>query len=129
MRTKRLSDRKFGLLLAAVLGLISTVSWIVKGAPPVWLAATALVLLTLAGLAPGLLLPLNRLWEKLGHVLGLISNTVLLGAFYFVVLTPFGLLMRALSSDPMRRRLAPAATSYFTPVQRQASRQTLADMF
>lgn len=74
-------------------------------------------------------MPLNRLWEQLGHALGLVSNSILLGVFFYAVITPFGLLMRLMAADPMHRRTSRAAGSYFTAVQRQANRETFPDLF
>lgn len=74
-------------------------------------------------------MPLNRLWEQLGHRLGLVSNTVLLGIFFYLMITPFGVVMRLLSTDPMQRRTDPGAQTYFTSVQRHANPETYSDMF
>ena len=129
MQAKRLSDRKFGFMFAIVFSLIAIITWFVNGSYQYWAAAIALTFLSVALAWPPLLMPLNRLWEQLGHRLGLVSNSVLLGAFFYVVITPFGVVMRLISADPMHRRMEPGVDSYFTSVRRQAGPETFPDMF
>ena len=129
MQAKRLSDRNFGLMFAAVFSLIAVVVWLVNGSYQYWAAEIAVAFLLVALVWPAALMPLNRLWEQLGHRLGLVSNAVLLSTFFYLLITPFGVAMRLLSTDPMRRRTDPGAESYFTSVRRQANRDTFPDMF
>jgi hypothetical protein len=129
MRAKRLSDRKFGLAFTVFFSLIAVIAWLVNGSYQYWAMAIALAFLFVALVWPALLMPLNRLWEQLGHGLGLVTNSVLLGAFFFAIITPFGVVMRLIASDPMQRRTNRGDQSYFTPVRRQASSETLPDMF
>jgi hypothetical protein len=116
-------------MFAIVFSLVAAVVWLVNGSLQLWAAAAALAFLAVALVRPMLLMPLNRLWEQLGHRLGLVSNSVLLGTFFYAIMTPFGVVMRLVSTDPMHRRRDPGAASYFTSVRRQASRETFSDMF
>lgn len=129
MAAARLSDRNFGLSFAAVFGLIATVGWFVIGSYYPWVVGTALAFLSTALVWPTLLLPLNRLWEQLGHCLGRVSNSIILSTFFYAVITPVGVLMRLIGTDPMHRRMDRGADSYFTPIRRQASPETFPDMF
>lgn len=129
MQAKRLSDKNFGLMFAVVFGLIAMVVWLVNGSYQYWAVAVASAFFFVAIVWPAALMPLNRLWERLGHRLGLVSNAVLLGAFFYLMITPFGVVMRLLSIDPMHRRTDRTAESYFMPVRRQANPETFSDMF
>jgi hypothetical protein len=65
-------------------------------------------LLLLAGLVvPERLGPIRRAWMRLGHALSRITAPVFLGAVYFVVLAPVGLLMRMFGRSPLVRPPAP----------------------
>lgn len=129
MKAKRLSDRQFGLMFSLVFALVAIVVWFVNGSYQYWAAVVAAAFLLLSLVRPVLLLPLNRLWMQLGHGIGLVSNTVLLGAFYFLIVMPFGWGIRFLSEDPMQRRARREADSYFVPVRRHANPKTFPDMF
>ena len=128
MDPKPLSDRNFGLVFAVVFFGIAAVLWLISGSYHSWLIAIALAFLLVALTWPMLLMPLNRLWMRFGHRLGLIVNTVLLGTFFYAMVTPFGIALRLFSADPMRRRTE-TTESYFSPVQRQAGPDTFSDMF
>ncbi|MEZ5856569.1 MAG: hypothetical protein R3D67_18160 [Hyphomicrobiaceae bacterium] len=106
------SDRSTGLVLAAA-SLIATIVWW-RTVPAV--AATglgiALLLASVAVLAPHLLRPLNIAWMGLATVLGRIVGPVAMAIMYLAAIIPFGLVMQY-RSDPLRRRPNEAGESYW----------------
>lgn len=124
----RPSDRAFGLVFAALFAFVTLIGWLLAGRVLLWSAATALALLLTALLAPGLLLPLNRIWGLLGARLALLVNRVLLSLFFYLVILPFGLASR-LRGGLLRRRPDPDAQTYWGPVRRQARADNYLDMF
>lgn len=79
-------------------------------------AAWAAVSACFAGaalLAPQVLQPLNRLWFRLGLLLHAVVNPLLLGAMFFVVMTPIGLLMRLLGKRPIPMAFDRGAGTYW----------------
>ncbi len=54
-----------------------------------------------------LLLPLNKLWIRLGLLLGMVVSPIVLGIMFFVLFTPIGLLMRLFGRDELRLKLKP----------------------
>jgi len=64
---------------------------------------------------PALLAGLNRLWIKLGVLLGKVVGPIALGVLFFGVLTPLGAVMRLTGKDPLRRKHDPRAASYWMP--------------
>jgi hypothetical protein len=62
---------------------------------------------------PAVLAPLNRIWTRFGLLLHRIVSPVVLGVMFFGVVTPMGLVMRALGKDPLRLRFDPAARTYW----------------
>ena len=79
---KRASDRAFGLVFAGLFGLIALIGWLLSGGILTWAIATSGALLLLAAVVPGVLMPLNRLWTRLGYRVAMVSNHVLLGSFF-----------------------------------------------
>ena len=126
---KTLSDRAFGFTFAAVFALISVVGWFVFNTLLIWAVVLWGTFLALALIAPWILLPLNRLWMWLALGIGHVVNFLLLSAFFFVVVLPFGVAMRLLRKDPMKRKMDPRARSYWTAVERHASTEVFKDMF
>jgi hypothetical protein len=74
----------------------------------------------------GLLLPpvarrFHILWMRLAVALGYINSRILLSLMFYLVFTPYGLVMRLCGRDPLRRRGA-RRDSYWIP--RKVTRQT-----
>jgi len=59
------------------------------------------LLLVLVMAAPRLFHLPARLWFGLAHLLGAVSNRVLLSLVYVVIVVPIGLLLRLLGKDPL----------------------------
>lgn len=76
-----------------------------------WGAGAALALVYYA--VPGLRRPMFVGWMYAAYPIGLVVSHVLLGLIYFGVVTPIGLLMRALGHDPMARRFDRSARTYW----------------
>ncbi|MHC8508147.1 MAG: SxtJ family membrane protein [Rhodospirillales bacterium] len=125
---RRLSNRAFGLMFCAVFAVVSGVAWFVFDARVMWTIYASAGFFTAALAAPWILLPLNRLWGLFALRLGAFNNKLLLGLFFFLVVTPMGAAMRLFGRDSMHRARAPGA-SYFTPVGRKSDSSTLPDMF
>ena len=125
----RQTNRAFGLTFAGVFTVIAVVGWAVFDTLPRWALATAAVFLIIALALPVLLLPLNRLWEKLAGGLGHLNNHLILGLFFYGFVPPVGLLMRLVSKDPMCRAPDRTVDSYLTPVGRKAGAETYRDLF
>lgn len=98
--------RSFGYAVGAVLvGIAAIVCWR-SGWPPGPVAyglAGAGGLLLFAGLvAPVALRPVYRAWMVLAFVLGYVMTRVVLTLVYYLLVTPIGLVRRALGKDPVR---------------------------
>jgi len=107
------SDRSFGFVFAAFFAVLATYNWWHQRAIwPLYLAV-AVAFLAVALLWPNALAPANRLWTKLGHILGMIVSPIVLSLMFFLVVTPTGLLMRLLGKDPLRLRRDSGAGSYW----------------
>ncbi len=129
MTQPRLSDRKFGLIFAAVFAIFAVIGWFGFGVVLRWAMVCSATFLTLALVVPGVLLPLNRLWGLLTGRIHRVVNFTLLALFFYLLVLPFGLVMRLFGRDPMGRARAPETASYWTPVTRHTDETTLPDMF
>jgi len=109
------SNRSFGFVFTVVFLLIALWPLFYKEGFRWWACGVALGFGLLAIFRPTLLSGLNRLWTKLGLLLGKIVSPVALGIVFYAVLTPLGIAMRLTGKDPLRLKLDPDARTYWIP--------------
>ena len=78
-----------------------------------WLSAIALAFLLVSLARPQLLAPLNRAWTQLAMLLYYVTNPIILGLIFFLIVTPLGLLMRWAGQDNLHPRPDRTAKSYW----------------
>jgi hypothetical protein len=106
------SDRAFGLVIAGV-SLLVALGPVRHGQAPRWWAfAFASVFALVALLKPALLATLNRLWTKLGVLLGKVVSPIALGILFYGVLTPVAIIIRVAGQDPLQLKLDRDADTY-----------------
>src|SRR5438874_6970335 len=97
--------RKFGVLVGGVFGLLAIWCWW-RGKPAFpFLLAAAVPLVSLGLIWPRSLKWVYIGWMSLALVLGLVVSSVLLTVFFYLVVTPIGLLARAVGKDFLSLRL------------------------
>lgn len=111
--TKLGSDRNFGLVMAAATAILGALPLLHGGAPHWYLLAVAAALAVLALAAPRALFPLNYLWFRFGLLLHRVISPVIIGAVFFLCVTPTGVVMRWLGKDLMQLRRRDDLSSYW----------------
>ena len=64
-----------------------------------------------------ILLPFNKLWMKFGLLIGMIVNPIVIGVIFFVLITPYALVMRIYGRDELSLRLKKNNTHWKTRLQ------------
>ena len=129
MPTPRLNNRTFGLIFATIFTIVFNVAWFVFQTRLDWALIVAGIFLVTALVCPIALLPLNRFWGRIAHKIAIMNNYLLLGLFFFLIITPFSIVMRLAGRDPLRRKLGSSAEVYWTTPARQPDAHTFNDMF
>lgn len=96
------SDRAFGLVFAAVFGVVA--AWpLVHGGGGIqgWAISAAAAFLLVSLLWPHSLAPLNRAWAKFGLLLQRIVSPVLLAAMFYLLILPIGIFLRLRGRRPL----------------------------
>jgi hypothetical protein len=108
------SDRAFGFVFAGFFALVAVLP-VLSGRPVRWWSVgVALVFLAIARIRPALLRPLNRLWTRLGHLLGKVTTPIVVGLIFYGVITPVGWLRRMLGGESaLRLAYEPDKPSYW----------------
>ena len=115
------SNRSFGFLFFVVFFAISFWPLISQGDLRLWAFILSLVFLVLGVLNSKLLTPLNKLWFKFGILLGSIVSPIVMGAIFFIIVTPVGLIMRFLGKDLLRINKNKLVSTYWIKHDKQQS--------
>jgi len=112
-KIERGSERSFGIVFCIFFSFVGLCPLLDSGGPRLWSLILAFILLMLSYLAPKTLSIPNKLWFKLGWVLGLIIAPILMALVYFVTVVPTGLIMKLLGKDLVGLKFDKNAKSYW----------------
>jgi hypothetical protein len=102
--TKIPSERSFGLFFVVVFSLAS--GYAHYKSLPLELSTifflVSIIFLVLVIFCPKLLGPLNRAWFALGIFLGKIASPLVLGLIFFLIITPYAVVMRLAGRDALK---------------------------
>ena len=105
--------RKFGLMVGGVFILVSVLLVLRhKSAYPFFLGA-GLVLTALGAIWPRALKYIYLGWMALAFTLGFVMSNLILTLFFFLVVTPIGLVARLFGKDFLARKWHTQAASYW----------------
>lgn len=91
--------------------LFSLIAW--KNYPSnlsIAFAGLVALMLFLLSFMPFFLRPAFRVWLKIAHFIGRVNTQVILTLLYYLVFTPYGMVMRLFGRDPLQRQLKSAGT-------------------
>lgn len=113
--------RKFGFstgaIIAALFGIL--LPWLLELRWPTWPWIVLAALTVPALLAPAALRPVYRGWMTFGMLANRITAPLILGAVFFLLISPLGLLRGLLGKNDMRHAFRKSTVSYRVPSQRK----------
>ncbi len=63
-------------------------------------------------IAPRTVRPFYRLWMRFGFFMSAIMNRLILGIVFYLIILPFGIILRIRGLDPLKRKLDREVKSY-----------------
>ena len=93
------SNRSFGLVFFAFFLIISIFPLFKNGDLRIWSLIVGIIFLVLGILRSEILTPLNRIWFKIGVILGNFISPIVMGFIFFFVVTPISLIMKLFGKD------------------------------
>ena len=107
------SNRKFGIFFSLVFLLLALYLNQFSSQTLIFTSLVVSVFFLLAALFfDSILLPLNKLWMKLGTLLGMIVSPLVMSIIFFGIFMPIGLLMRLFGRDELRLKMKPRASHW-----------------
>ena len=93
------SNRNFGIVFSIVFLIIAIWPILNQNEIRIWSIIISLIFLILGLINSKFLSPLNKVWFKFGVILGSVIAPIVMGIVFFFVVTPTGLIMKALGKD------------------------------
>lgn len=105
--------RQFGVIVGGVFLGVGLWPWVWDGTSPrLWALGLGAALSVFGAVCPSVLKPVHKGWMFIGHTLGWINTRIILGLFFYAMLTPMGVLARMLGKDFMHMRSDSDAETY-----------------
>lgn len=107
------SDRAFGIVFSIVFLIVGLFPLVGGGSVTWWPFAVSAIFLVAAVAFSSVLAPLNKVWTRFGLLLHRVTNPIIMGILFFIVVTPVGLVMRLFGKRFLHQELERGADSYW----------------
>lgn len=105
--------REFGIVIAIALTVLATIAlWRGRATYP-YLYAAAVVFAASGIAVPKMLTPLQKAWMAFSVAMGFVMSRVILSVIFYAVMTPIGLIMKAMGRDIIDERIEKPKASYW----------------
>ena len=108
------SNKSFGLVFFVIFIIIALWPLLNDGNIRIWSIIVSIIFLILGLLNSKILTPFNKLWMRLGALLGTIVSPIVMGVVYFGIITPIGLIMKLFGKDVLNLKLDKNKKTYWT---------------
>ena len=108
------SNKSFGLVFFVIFFIIALWPLLNDGNIRIWSIIVSIIFLILGLLNSKILTPFNKLWMRLGALLGIIVSPIVMGVVYFGIITPIGLIMKLFGKDVLNLKLDKNKKTYWT---------------
>ncbi len=109
--------RDFGLTTGVIVALIFGLffPWLLDLGLVWWPWVLFGVLSIMALAMPMTLQPVYKIWMRFGLMMSKITTPIIMGAVFYLIITPAALVMKVFSRDPLHRKLVDQESSYRVP--------------
>ena len=110
MNNKINSNRTFGILFFLVFLVIGI--WPITNGEYLrwWSIIISLIFLFLGIINSKILTPFNKIWIKIGELLGRVVAPIVMAIIYFFIITPMSILLKLLRKDLLKIKFSPETT-------------------
>ncbi|MCX5694959.1 MAG: SxtJ family membrane protein [Candidatus Omnitrophica bacterium] len=107
------SLKKFGITMAVCFLLIALLIFLKQRNFSLPVFSIALAFLLAAFIIPGALKPVYIIWMRLAGILGWINTRILLLAVFYLVFTPFSIVLRLMRKDLLDMKISKDKLTYW----------------
>ena len=110
MNNKKNSNRTFGILFFLVFLVIGIWPILNNEGLRWWSIIISLIFLFLGIINSKILTPFNKIWIKIGELLGRVVAPIVMAIIYFFIITPMSILLKLLRKDLLKIKFSPVTT-------------------
>ena len=110
MHNKKNSNRTFGILFFLVFLVIGIWPILNNEGLRWWSIIISLIFLFLGVINSKILTPFNKIWIKIGELLGRVIAPIVMAIIYFFIVTPMAILLKLLRKDLLKIKFSPVTT-------------------
>ena len=99
---KKKDNITFGILFCTIFLVIALYPLKDEGTIRLWSIYIMVIFALITIIRPSLFTFINKLWIKLGFMLGRVISPFVMAFIFFVIVTPIGILLRIFQKDVMR---------------------------
>tara|TARA_A100001015_G_scaffold233149_1_gene264207 strand:- start:1498 stop:1884 length:387 start_codon:yes stop_codon:yes gene_type:complete len=107
------SNKSFGIVFFIFFLLVSLYPLTNDESIRYWSLTISIIFLILGLLNSNLLSPLNKIWFRLGILLGKLISPLIMGIIFFLVVTPIGLIMKIIKKDLLNLKFRKDKETYW----------------
>jgi hypothetical protein len=115
LKTDDRALRKFGLMVGGVFAVLGFLFWLRHKAHYPYFLWPGAALILLGAILPRTLKYVYIAWMSVAFVMGFMMAHVILTLFFFLIITPIGLIARVFGKDFLSLKLDRGAESYWIP--------------
>lgn len=117
--------RKFGLTFALIIAVLFgfLIPWIFDLDYRWWPWVVAVIFTLWSLIAAQTMAAFYQLWMRFGLLLNAVTSRIILGAVFYLMILPIGIIMRLRKHDPMARTWNSHSASYRTTSQKSKAKQ------
>ena len=110
MSNKKNSNRSFGILFFLVFLIVGIWPILNNENMRWWAIVISLIFLLLGIINSKILTPFNKIWIKIGEILGKLIAPVVMAVIYFIVITPIAIFLKLFKKDLLKIKFTPVNT-------------------
>ena len=125
------SNKKFGLFFSLVFILLGTYFLLFNKILILsyFFYTLGLIFFLISLIKPSILIILNKLWMKFGHLIGRIVSPIVLGIIFYGIFTPVAIFMRLFGRDELKIRLNKAKSLWVNKKSRIKIKNSFKEQF
>lgn len=123
------SERSFGFVFATFFILVGTFPMLSDHSPRLWSLVLAAVIGFVAVVSPRVLAIPNKVWARFGFLMSRITEPIFLGLVYFLIITPFGLVIRTFGFDLLKLKRKSQSESYWLNREEKSEKENMRFQF